>query len=611
MAEAGRKAVSLARVASAVSKLLDPTQRRRLFGLFALMLIMAVVDALCVGAVLPFLSWAAEPAALLKRPQLSNLLTAWGMREARQILLLLGAAALMAVVVTTALRLATLYAIRKFAFVQERAFSSRLFAAYLRQPYIFFAQRHSAEFLQRIFEGASNAANRILIAGLDALAKTIAALALAALLVALDPLLALALAGTVALVYGGIHFAFRWRFNLASRQEADLSERRYRLAAEALADPRTLKLYGLEERVASSFDSATRALAGQRALVSLIMDTPRYLLELLCFGGAIAIALFLLAARQGVGGALPWLGLYALAGYRLFPAVQYAFASISMVRYHAEGFLRFTGDLEILECAPPPLPAPPIPPLRQKIETAGLSYRYPDRPMPAVNDVSFHMPAGKIIGIVGKSGAGKTTLIDLLLGFLQPTAGGINIDGIRLEPGNIRFWQKQVGYVPQHFFLFGDTVLANIAVGDAIPDLTLAERAAQTAGIHDFISSLPQGYHTPIGERGSRLSGGQRQRLAIARALYREPLVLIFDEATSALDTATEAAIMASIRSLAPGRTVIFATHRFSTLRYCEIIYLLENGRLLAAGAYEDLLRQEPRFAGLVRGGDEAADVSA
>ncbi|MCX7934638.1 MAG: ATP-binding cassette domain-containing protein, partial [Planctomycetota bacterium] len=333
------------------------------------------------------------------------------------------------------------------------------------------------------------------------------------------------------------------------------------------------------------------------------------LLELLCFGGAIAIALFLLASRSGVGGALPWLGLYALAGYRLFPAVQYAFASVSMVRYHAEGFLRFASEIETLERAPAPPPAPPVLPLRQRIEIKGLSYFYPDRPTPAVDNLTFTIAAGKIIGIVGKSGSGKTTLLDLLLGFLPPAAGEILIDGMRLEAGNARSWQRQVGYVPQHFFLLDDTVLANIAVGAEVPDLATAERAAQAAGIHDFIASLPQGYRTAVGERGSRLSGGQRQRLAIARALYRDPQILVFDEATSALDAATEAAIMASIQRLASGRTVIFATHRFSTLRYCENICFLENGRLLAVGTYEELLRHEPRFAALGGYAKGAADI--
>jgi len=607
MGEAAPRTISLAEVTRAVWRILTAGQRGRLFALFALMFITALVDAFCVSMVLPFLAWAAEPEALLRKPRFSSLLTAAGLADARQILLFLGGAALLAVIVTTVLRLATLYAIRKFSFVQERSFASRLFAAYIRQPYTFFAQRHSADFLQRIFEGASNAANRILIAGLDAVAKTLAALVLAVVLVAMDTALALALAVTLALVYGIIHCGFRWRFNLAARHEAELSERRYRQAAEALADPRTLKLYGMEERVAASFDAATRALAGQRALVALVMDAPRYFLELLCFGGAIAIALFLLASRQGVGGALPWLGLYALAGYRLFPAVQYAFASISMVRYHSEGFLRFAADLETLERMPPPPPAPPISALRQKIEIRGLTYFYPGRPAPAVHDVSFAIPKGKMVAIVGKSGAGKTTLLDLLLGFLQPEAGEILIDGRRLEAGNVRYWQNQLGYVPQHFFLLDDTFLANIAVGAEAPDMAAAERACRIAEIHDFIASLPQGYHTVVGERGSRLSGGQRQRLAIARALYRDPPVVILDEATSALDAATEAAIMASIRRLAEGRTVIFATHRLSTLRYCEPIYFLENGRLIAAGSYGEMLRQEPRFAVFAGSGEEEA----
>jgi ABC-type multidrug transport system fused ATPase/permease subunit len=231
-----------------------------------------------------------------------------------------------------------------------------------------------------------------------------------------------------------------------------------------------------------------------------------------------------------------------------------------------------------------------------------VTYAYPNATRPALDDISLRIAARTTIGFVGATGAGKTTLVDVVLGLLEPQSGHVLVDGTSIHPDNIRAWQRSIGYVPQQIFLADDTVAGNIAFG--VPrekiDMQAVERAAKCAELHAFVlEGLPQGYQTEVGERGIRLSGGQRQRIGIARALYHDPAVLIFDEATSALDNLTERAVMDAIHNLTHVKTILVIAHRLSTVRPCEQIFFLDRGRLRAVGTYDQLLAGDPIFQGL------------
>lgn len=245
----------------------------------------------------------------------------------------------------------------------------------------------------------------------------------------------------------------------------------------------------------------------------------------------------------------------------------------------------------------------PLVRLTKNLEIQEVTYAYPGADTTALNALSMTVPAHSKVGIVGSTGSGKTTMVDLILGLLRPQDGTVAVDGLKLTDNLVRTWQRSIGYVPQQIFLSDDTVAGNIAFGlraKAI-DMDAVERAARIAQLHDFVvSELPQGYETLVGERGVRLSGGQRQRIGIARALYRDPDVLVFDEATSALDTITELAVMEALQNLTGKRTTILIAHRLSTVRSCDCIYLLEHGKLLAHGTYDELVKKDSQFRAMV-----------
>jgi ABC-type multidrug transport system fused ATPase/permease subunit len=241
--------------------------------------------------------------------------------------------------------------------------------------------------------------------------------------------------------------------------------------------------------------------------------------------------------------------------------------------------------------------------LEREIELRQVRYRYPGGARPAIRDLSLTIPARAAIGLVGHTGAGKTSVVDVILGLLEPEGGQLLVDGNEISDDNRRSWQDAVGYVPQHIFLSDDTVTANIAFGvpSGSVDMAAVERAARVANLHGFVSEeLPNGYDTLLGERGVRLSGGERQRVGIARALYHDPELLIMDEATSALDNVTERAVMDAVDGLANRKTVILIAHRLTTVRRCDTIFLLERGRLVASGTYDQLVARSDNFRRMV-----------
>ena len=298
--------------------------------------------------------------------------------------------------------------------------------------------------------------------------------------------------------------------------------------------------------------------------------------------------------------AIPSLALYALAGNRLVPIFQQFFAAAITIKYHTRAVESLEEDLAIVRHSTRHDRIEIDQPLsfKNQIELKNLTFQYPTANKPALKDVSLIIPQNQSIGLVGRTGSGKTTLADVILGLYTPASGTIAVDGVSLTEANERAWRQRVGYVPQNVFLTNASAARNIALGipaDQI-DHAAVRRSAQMAQAEEFITQLPDGYDTIVGERGVKLSGGQRQRLGIARALYHNPDVLVFDEATSALDGMTEDAVMQAVQSLSAERTMILIAHRLRTVQACDRIVMLEAGRVVADGSYEALMRSSADF---------------
>lgn len=581
--------------------LLSRREQIQLGLLFIAVLVMAFIEMVSIAAVLPFLSVAADPAQVHSNAWLNWAYEASGLTSTTMFLVALGGAALLALVVSNAWMAATLWAQYRFAHGRTHTVGMRLMKHYLAQPYVFYLHRNSADLGKNILTEVEQVTERALVPGLKAIAKIFVCLAIVSFLIIFDPLLALIVIAILGGAYSGIYLAVRQRLTRIGRERVVQNTARYKVANEAFGAIKDIKLLGREDAFLREFARPSRRYARYRATAKIVSEIPRYALEAIAFGGVLIIAVYLILVRDNLAQVIPVLGLYAFAGFRLMPTLQQIFHGLTQVRFSAPAVDNLYRELR--QATPPKgslsvertIPKdgesqPHALPLSQGIALENVTIAYPGGTGPVLRDVSIQIEARTIVGIIGPTGSGKTTLVDVILGLLRPQSGEIRIDNTLLTESNLRAWQNAIGYVPQQITLSDESIARNIAFG--IPpdhiDAAAVERAARAANIHRFVvSELPDGYGTVVGERGVRLSGGQRQRIGIARALYHDPALLVLDEATNALDPATEAEVLEAIRSLAASKTVLIIAHRPSTVRMCDCLYMIRRNQVIQTTSFE------------------------
>ncbi|MBM9593925.1 ABC transporter ATP-binding protein [Roseitranquillus sediminis] len=584
--------------------LLEGRERVYFFLLLGLILVMGVFDLIGVAAILPFLAVVADPDVIERNRTMGVIYETLDPANHQEFLVMLGVLVFVAIIVSLAVKLVTVYAIARFSQMRRHHLSTRLIAAYLRQPYVWFLRQHTADLGKQALQEVGEVINSAMSPAMKVLAQIVSLIFLVAFLVLVDPVVALASVLVVGGIYLAIFAGVRGMLLRFGRIRYEANTQRFRISSEMMGGIKEVKLGGLENHYLGRFQVPSRRLAQTAVKSSVINEVPRYILEATTFGGMVVLVLFVLMREGGdLTSAIPTLGLFALAGVRMFPAIQRVYSSFGTLRGATPALDAVRNNLVSLRATGEPLRdgsiIPPMP-LRHRLEMRGIRYAYPGGTDRAVlRGVDMLIEARTTIGIVGGTGAGKTTLVDLVLGLLTPDAGEIRVDGTAITPETRRAWQNNLGYVPQQIYLVDDTVAANIAFGIEARkiDHAAVERAARLAELHDFVvNELPEGYATKVGERGVRLSGGQRQRIGIARALYHDPGVLILDEATSALDNLTERAVMDAVRNLGHDKTIIMIAHRLSTVRGCDRIFLMEHGEVAASGTYDELIAGSQTF---------------
>lgn len=589
-----------------IRDILDARERRNAVLLFGMMLIMGLLEAIGVASVMPFISVVSNPESVETNQHLNILYTGLGFTSTDSFLLFLGSAVFVLVVGSLAFKALTYWAMARFTHMRNYTLSSRLLRGYLGQPYSFFLNRHSAELGKSVLTEVNQVIVSTLMPALNLVASSIVALFLVVLVVSVNALVALSAVVVLGGAYGLIYAVLRHYLARIGAERVKTNQERFQIAQEALGGIKDVKVLGLENAYIQSFARPAQRFARVQANNQIINQMPQFALQGLVFGGMLMLLLVLLVAERGeLSAVLPLIALYAFAGYRLMPAFQNIYTSLSQLRFGQPTLEALHRDLVETEQAGSPAMAKvrtescEVLLVKEAIELDGIHYTYPQAEQPALNHLSLTIPARTTVGLVGSTGAGKTTAVDVILGLLEPQLGSLKVDGQAICGEAIRSWQRKIGYVPQSIFLTDDTVAANIAFGVPLNqiDQTAVERAARIAELHHFvIKEMPNGYETMVGERGVRLSGGQRQRIGIARALYHDPEVLVLDEATSALDNLTEKAVMDAVHNLGHRKTIIMIAHRLSTVRECDQIYVLNHGELEAQGSYDELVSGNERF---------------
>jgi ATP-binding cassette, subfamily B, bacterial PglK len=577
--------------------LLSPASRRRLAGLCALAAAAGLLETLSVASIAPFLS------ALARRDAAGDSMLAALSRyvavaDHTELLMLLGAVVLFLLVAANSASAVTTWLMLRFANREGHNLSVRLLHDYLHQPYSFYLGRNVSELQKNIFGETQKVTNAVLIPGVQLAAKLPVIVLIAALLFYVNPFLALLVSVVLVVGYVLVFRGLRPVLQSVSGGSVHAGTLRSKHALDALTGVKEIKLAASEQLFLERFARPSLEWADAQAKAQTLAHVPRYAIETVALALILVAAIYLLGTSRDLAGALPVLGLYTFAGYRIMPALQQVFAAWASFRYARAAVDVLVADLAGTRARQPSIAAAQVVELSRSISFAGVGFRYPGAEAWALREVSLTITKNSTIGIVGATGSGKTTLIDIAMGLFTPQEGSVLVDDTRIDEANARAWQRNLGHVPQHIFLSDDSIARNIALGlaeDRI-DWARVEEASRLARLHDFVAALPQGYRTRIGDRGIRLSGGQRQRIGIARALYRDPAVLVFDEATSALDNATESALLESLQGLAGRKTMVIIAHRLSTVRACERIYVMDRGRVVESGTYDELLAQGHRF---------------
>ncbi len=587
-----------------INSILDKPTRYKLSGILILLGFGALLELVGIGAFIPLLQILVDPAAAASNPVTAALRSLLPEMSDKDWII---ASCLMIVGVMMVRNLALL----GIVFVQNRMlyrmqadYAERLFAFYMNQPFLFHIGSNSADLIRNVHSSIQRVFSGALLPALNLTLEVLLGLAACAVLFLIEPVATALLFGLLGAGGGVIYLLIRGYARDWGAESHHIEALILRALSQGLHATSEAKVLGRERFFSSVFGQRARARARVDSAHATMTQTPRLALEILAAVGLAAVVIFIVAVTGQTASLIPTLGVYTIAAFRVMPSLNRALGHAAIIRATAAAIDTVHADLsrmpEALHINAGAADAPPLP-FRDALTLNGVSFSYPGRDAVAVRDVNMTIPRGASVALVGPSGSGKSTLAALLLGLIKPDAGTIVVDStdIAADP---RGWQKQIGYVPQAVFIADESLRNNIAFGlpDGEIDESRVRHAVNLANLSAVVAALPNGLDTVIGERGSRLSGGQRQRLGIARALYRDPAVLVMDEATSALDSETEWQIGNSIQSLHGGKTIILIAHRLSTIKHCDTVFFMKDGEVADSGPFDVLASRNADFKRLI-----------
>lgn len=586
--------------------------RKWLFVLQFVFFLTAFFQVAGIASIAPFIAMISNPSVIETNQFIVFAYSFFGFESDRSFLIFSAISIGGVILVSNSIAAFSVWLLFRFSVAVGGRIQSDLFNYYLHARYEIFAQNNSSKLMSNITQEIPRCVYMVFQPALHLVAQSLLSLLILLALIVVDPVLAVISLFVVCGIYCIIYLTVRMRMQRSGATLTAINREKLLILNESLKGIKEVKLLNLELWYSKKLREATFRGLNASAFINVGGELPRFIVETFVFLAILMLAAFLFLTEGARGSAITTLSFYAMAGYKLLPAVQTIYKSLTSIRANksvvhdiyeefvsvkknqlrTSEFKKDNGDVRFKN---------------DDIYISNISYYYPGSDYPALSKLSCVIKKNSFNALVGGSGAGKSTLADILLGLLEPAEGALYSGEIQVNQDNLKSWQARIGYVPQSIFLIDDTVERNIAFG--IPaDKIDKERvldAAKMAQLGTVFDDLNQGLNSKVGESGARLSGGQIQRIGIARALYKNPDVLIFDEATSALDNITESQIMSAIRAISTEKTVIMIAHRLSTIIDSENIVLLEKGSFVSQGTYNELYEKSPEFRRLVHGGEK------
>ncbi|MDA9104649.1 ABC transporter ATP-binding protein/permease [Candidatus Pelagibacter ubique] len=583
--------------------LLTSSQRRRFYTLQILVIIMTFAEVASIFSITPFMAIVGDPSLLQKENLLGTLYIKSNLASPYEFIFYLGFIVLGILTISAFISIFITWRLAIFSTKIGVEIGDSLYSHYLNQDWLFHTRGSSSNLTKKISTDTARLTTEFILPLMYLNSRLCLTFIVVLILLIYDPFVL-----TICLIIfsGGYFFIFKiaqTKLEINNKNISNMFLERYKLMNSGFGGIKEVLLMGKSSNFIKLFTTAGNKLAYSQGVNKAIALVPRYFMELMGFTFMISLVLYLISKSQGVlflASILPILSIYAIAGIKLLPALQQIFGAITTIKGNLSAYKSIEEDLKNINTQ-----------VKKKIEAnkqvwskhneiclKNITFNFTEKKFFTINNVSLTIKPNTSVGFVGKSGSGKSTIIDIITGLIDPSQGEITIDGIPLNKKNLRTWQNKIGIVPQAIFLLEGSIAENVAFGIShdLIDYQQVKKVLKLAYLEEWLSGLENGIHTKVGERGIQLSGGQRQRIAIARSLYYEPDVLIFDEATSALDRITEKTIMNSIDDFSGKKTLIMISHRLTTVQKCDQIFIIDKGSIIDSGTYQELLKKNEQF---------------
>jgi ABC-type multidrug transport system fused ATPase/permease subunit len=581
--------------------ILSKREKKQLIIVLLMMILGAFAEIVSIGVLPAFIAAVTKPDVLNNFPVIQEILKKVGVTNSEKLLLYGSVFMIVIFLLKNGYLTFLTYYKSKVVYDIQLRMSHDLFSAYLKAPYTFHLNRNSSELLGNVYDCVKIIVAGVIMPFITIVMEVLLLISIIVLLFSVEPIITLITVAVFGLS-GYIYLKSTKKSSVNFGKELQkLRDVVYKVVTEGLVGLKDARVLNREDFFIQNFYTSSKKNANGLMHQSFLNGLTKPILETIAMIVMLSITVALVLRSNDLSGILPALALFGFASIRLMPSISQILGCFSSLRFSSPAINPVWKDLHYLKAQKEIQyknhnQAANIT-LNKQIEFNKVIYHYPESPEPSLINVNLSIPSGKSIAFVGSSGAGKTTMVDLILGLLNPSDGRITADGIDIHT-NIQTWQKQIGYIPQHIFLADNSIRNNIAFG--MPDHEIDNdkvwQALKLAHLDTLVHELPEGLETQIGERGVRFSGGQRQRIGIARALYHDPKILVMDEATSALDNITERSIVQEIEALKGNRTIIVIAHRLTTVMNCDTIYFMDKGLIVDSGSYQELINKNESF---------------